>query len=135
MGKINLIPLEERLQKAGRDSPGYSAIFPLPLDSYFYGWDELLGGSRFMEMYSQEIRRYVPPFDVGEKCTILEALAFSAELPPVERLELLAKILVEPFAAWEEKNQEKKNERRNRHESENNNARHCERNQCRAGKL
>ena len=131
MGKMNKIPLEERLQKAGRDSPGYSAIFPLPLEAYLYGWDGLLGGSRFAEMYKQEIQRYFSLF--GEICTLSEAVALLPPFEGIEQLELLAGILVEPFAAWSEKNREKKNQeekngRRNRHEPENNNARYCERN-------
>ena len=111
MEKANQIPLEERLQKAGRDSSGSSAIFLLPLDAYLYEWDKLLGGSRFSEMYGQEIQGYACL--VGGGCSLSEAVAFSDELPPTERLELLAGILVEPFAAWLEKNREEKNRKEN----------------------
>lgn len=98
MGKTNQISLAERLQRAGRDSAAASAVFRLPLDAYFYGWDELLGGSRFMEKYRQEKEKYASLI-YGE-CTLSEAVGFSDELPPVERLELLASILIEPVAAW-----------------------------------
>lgn len=111
MGKTNQMPLEERLQRAGRDSSGSSAIFLVPLDAYLYGWDGLLGGSRFAKMYGQEIQGYVALFGGG--CSLSEAVAFSDELPLVERLELLAAILVEPFAAWSEKNREEKNRKEN----------------------
>lgn len=111
MGKTNQIPLEERLRKAGWDSYGSSAIFLLPLDTYLYEWDKLLGGSRFSEMYGQKIQEYASLFGGG--CSLSEAVAFSDELPPIEWLELLAAILVEPFAAWSEKNREEKNWKEN----------------------
>lgn len=126
MGKMNKIPLEERLRKAGRDSSGCSAVFPLQLETYFYSWDRLLGGSRFAEMYRQEILSYFSFF--GEACNVSEAVALLPPFEEIEQLELLAGILVEPFAAWSEKNREEENERRDRHEPENNNARNCERN-------
>lgn len=107
MGKTNQIPLEERLQKAGWDSSRSSAIFLLPLETYLYEWDKLLGDSRFSEVYGQKIQGYASLF--GRGCSLSEVVAFSDELPPIERLELLAGILVEPFAAWSEKNREEKN--------------------------
>lgn len=111
MGKTNQMPLEERLQKAGQDNSASSAIFLLPLATYLYEWDKLLGGSRFAEMYGQEIQEYASLF--GGECSLSEAVAFSDELPPIERLELLARILVEPFAVWSEKSREEKDRKEN----------------------
>lgn len=110
MEKTKQIPLEERLQRAGRDSSGSSAIFRMPLDAYLFEWDKLLGGSRFSEMYGQEIQGYASLFG---GCSLSEAVAFSDELPPIERLEVLAGILLEPFASWHEKNREEKNRKEN----------------------
>ncbi len=112
MGKTNRIPLEERLQRAGWDDSGSSAIFFVPLDVYCCEWDKLLGGSHFTEMYGQELQGYASLFD-GE-CSLSEAVAFSDELPPMERLELLTAILVELFAAWSVKNREEKNRKENK---------------------
>lgn len=111
MGKTNQIPLEERLQKAGWDDSGSHAIFFVPLDAYCCEWDKLLGGFRFTEMYGQEIQGYASLFGGG--CSLSEAVAFSDELPAMERLELLTAILVEPFAAWSVKNREEKNRKEN----------------------
>ena len=129
MKKTNPMPLAERLKKAGRDGTGSSAVFRLPLDAYLCGWDELLGGSRFMEKYRQEAGKYAS-FICGE-CTLSEAVAFSGELPPVERLELLDGILIEPAAAWNEADSGK-TKKEEKHEPEHHNARHRKRNQCRA---
>lgn len=102
MKSINKISLEQRLQRAESCQSNFLAAFELPIDSYFYGWDEIIGYSCFSRVFEQEIRPYVPLCE--ERYFLCEAVHFAGSLLILEHLQMLYHILIEPFGKWEEQN-------------------------------
>lgn len=103
----NKIPLEERLKRAGKNSGDFQSAFKMSVDSYFYGWDEIMGGSYFESIYEHRICSLVNVSNLEIQLSSL--IACSEEIDAVERLELLYRILIEPFAKLEMRQRKSKN--------------------------
>ena len=99
MAAVPKIPLSERLQFAGAGEPNFLAAFELFADYFFTAIANLTGNPHFESVYHNRIAEYN---DENNGC-VLSEIIYRASLLEPQKLEVFHAILIEPFAALEER--------------------------------
>lgn len=102
--QIERIPLKRRLQQITPTGATPLAIFEVFIDDYFTGLARISNDIYFINLYENVISNEDPLY---EKSYFLTSVPQALDvLPPKERDALLLKILVEPFARLQEKEEQ-----------------------------
>lgn len=98
--RIQTISLRKRLRDTPTNQPDFLAAFELFLFDYFEGLAKVSKDTYFLEVYERDVRMYDRQFRQGYIARLVELPQITEDLalPEEERIELLYKVLVEPFA-------------------------------------
>lgn len=102
--------LSERLRTVNGAKTGYPPAFRIFMDDYFYALSRMCGS----EYYSSLYNGYLKKFDCWDGlihviAIVVPTTLHNNKIAPKDQMELLHRILVEPFAdstIWEEKGEE-----------------------------
>lgn len=89
------LSLKERLQGIADGSTGFPFAFEAYVDEYFKELCTISGGTYFETVYRQSVCRYLN--QCGTDCVLAEMVSFADSLYPQAKIDLLYRLLVEPF--------------------------------------
>lgn len=101
--------LDQKLKEAGKYVPYYLPVFTAYIDDYFLGLSQICENGYWKEIYRNEIYQYGE--EKGSLPRLYEMAPIADSLAPAEKRNLLYRILVEPYALLQIKEEERKGER------------------------
>ena len=101
------IPLDERLKRLGSKTAIPYALFELYIDDFFAEASRMCEGYKpdLWSLYESEVKQF--NYRDNLDCVLAEIVHIADELSRDDQINLLYRVLVEPFAALENREKEK----------------------------
>ncbi len=93
MGKVQKIPLEERIKKAESQEPLFLKVFEIFMDDYFIAFSCISQEQYFADYYVESIM----PIENGKNHLMSQFMVALEEQPEEEQMNVLYHILIKPF--------------------------------------